>query len=220
MSKKLFQILSLIFSILALAYMCWVHYGFKRFFNIKNGETDQYFETYKKLDKASKDKVVIAFSVDENNMKNIKPFLNSILDQTVRVDDIAVTISSDEKTKIPENLKKLLNVHTFNKDYDDAGNLILSVLREPEANTKIIILEPNTVYGEDFIQTMIEESDKYPDMIIYGDKQNKKQAILVKPKFFDENLAEYKKGEGCCIWLDKCSRVSSKSISYNRNFKI
>jgi hypothetical protein len=63
---------------------------------------------------------------------------------------------------------------------------------------------------------MVDKIQKFPHMIIYGDKKNKKRTILVRPKFFDENLAEYQKGEGCCIWLDKCSKAGSKFISYNK----
>jgi hypothetical protein len=194
--------------------MVLLHYGFIRYYRLLRDDTEKYLEPYKNLERAGKDSVVIAFSLDEN-MKNIKPFLNSLLDQTVKVDDIAVTLHSRHKDKIPENLKKILNVHTYDKDYDDCGNLILSVLREPEAETKIIIIEPGYIYGEDFIQTIVEESDKNPEKIIKC-----KGVVCVRPKFFDEHLAEYKKGDGgSCLWLNKCSKAPTKDISYSMNYR-
>jgi hypothetical protein len=217
MNKRTFQIISLIFSIFALIYMFLVRYGFFRYYRLKEDSTEKYLEKYTSLEKPGKDKVVVAFSADEKSLSTIKPFINSILDQTIKVDDIAITIPEKEKDKIPEDMKKVLNIHTYNKDYDDAGNLILSVLREPEGETKIIILEPNVIYGEDFIQSIVEESESYPNSVIFADG---KRGILVKPKFFDENLAEYQKGMGCCPWLEKCCIGDKRYMSYSKNYRI
>lgn len=217
MNKRTFQIFSLIFSIISLFYMFMVHYGVFRYYRLKSDNMEKYIEKYTGLEKIGKDKIVITFRPDGNSLDAIKPFINSILDQTIKVDDIAITIPEGEREKIPDDVKKVLNINTYDKDYDDAGNLILSVLREPEADTKIIILEPNVIYGEDFIQTIVEESNQNPDCIIYADNN---RGILIKPKFFNENLADYKKGMGCYPWLENCCNAKKVIVNYSKNYRL
>lgn len=220
MSKRLFQIISLIFSILYLIYLFLSYNGITRYLTLHVNSTESYIKNYPNLQKADKDRVVVCFSADLNSLQNIKPFLNSILDQTVRVDDIALTIPSKDINKIPENLKKVLSIYGYNKDYENAGNLISSVLREPEATTKIIIVEPYMVYGEDFIETMIKESSKHKDKIIYAHpSKSPKWGILLKPSFFDDSICHYEKGTGCCNWLEKCADAKSEICPYSQTYK-
>jgi hypothetical protein len=124
-------------------------------------------------------------------------------------------------SEVPNNLKKILTTHHYEKDYDDAVDLIYSVLREPESNTKIILVEPNMIYGKDFIESMIEDSDKNPEKIIYADKsKNKKYGILLKPKFFDEKITDYVKGKGYCAWLKQCSLCDGDNcIDYSPTYR-
>jgi len=219
MSKKTIQIISLIFSIIGLLYMFLSYYGIIRYIKLHFTSTENYLENYTKLPKASKDRVAICFTADQTQLNKLKPFINSILDQTVKVDDIALTIPSKDY-KIPKNLNKILSTYEYNKDYDDAGNLICSILREPESNTKIIVVEPNMIYGHDFIENIIEESEKHPEKIIYANKSKlPKWGILLKPKFFNEKISIYEKGKGCCPWLEECSQVGSENINYSPTYK-
>jgi hypothetical protein len=219
MNKKIFQILSLISAILGLIFLILQRYGYTRFLGMHLYSTEHYISNYKNLEKMGKDRVIVSFTVNEDEMYNLKPFINSILDQTVRVDDIAVTIPYKNAKKIPKNLKNVLSIHGCDKDYDDAGNLICSVLREPEANTKIIMVEPYMIYGEDFIETMINESDKNPDSIIYGDpSKDKKYGILIKPIFFTDKISKYQKGKGCDAWLKECANAKDVVIDYKPIF--
>lgn len=220
MSKRLFQIISLIFSILYLIYLFLSYNGITRYITLHVNSTESYIKNYPELQKANKDRVVVCFSADENSLKNLSPFLNSILDQTVRVDDIALTIQNKDLDKVPENLKKVLSIYGYSKDYENAGNLINSVLREPESTTKIIIVEPYMIYGEDFIEKMITESDKHTDKIIYAHPSKlPKWGILIKPSFFNDNICHYEKGTGCCNWLSKCTDAKSEILPYSQTYK-
>jgi hypothetical protein len=212
MSKKLWQIFSLILSVLGLIYLCLSYYGIIRYFKLRYTDTEYYISNYVKKPKIGKDRIVISF---EGTEKNMKPFINSVLDQTVRVDDIGIYLNKD--IPIPESLKKILSVYRCDKDYDNAGNLISSILREPETNTKIIILEPNKIYGEDFIQNIIEQSDKNPEKIIKVNKTDSE--MLVKPKFFTEKITNYKKGKGKTQWVEECFKGEIMSIDYSPIFK-
>jgi hypothetical protein len=179
-------------------------------------KTEHYVNKYKNLPKKP-DRVVVCFSVDDK--KDIKPFIKSILDQTIQIDDIGLTIPEEQnEDSLPSVIKKILSLYKHSKDYDDANTLVCSVLRETEGDTKIIILEPNMVYGEDFIQTLIEESEKNPDNVIHVNSENSKQ-MLVKPRFFTDKISGYQKGTGCLPWLKECQKVPSTVINYSTNYK-
>jgi len=215
MLKRKFQIFSLVLSIFVLIYLYLDYYGYIRMHRLRTRDFEYYINKYKSLPKADKKRVVISF---DNPKGNIKPFINSILDQTVRVDDIGITLNSKEKVNIPENLKKIINIYTYEKDYKDAGNTICSVLREPETDTKIIILNPNKIYGIDFIQSIIEKSNENPDKImLLGKDEN---TYLIKPKFFTENFCNYENGYNSMKWLEKQNKNGVVILEYNDIFNL
>lgn len=181
--------------------------GIIRYFKLHFVNPEPYINSYKNLDKASqKDKIVVAFSyLQSGSNTQIKPFINSILDQTVRVDDIAVSIPYKNISSIPSNIKKVLSLYGTSVQYSDSG--VCHALREPEANTKIILLEPNVVYGQDFIEKMVDFSDKNPGKMIIS-----KYAKLIKPKFFDKNLS-------CQDVIETCCGVDKIKLEYFENFK-
>jgi hypothetical protein len=185
---------------------------------LKRNPTEYYVNKYSKLPKADKKRVVIVFSVNQDEIGNIKPFINSLLDQTVRVDDIAFTAPVKNKELIPKNLRNVINTYVYDKDYEDLGTIIPTVLREPESNTKIIIVEPNNIYREDFIQTMVEKSNENPDKIIYI--KNRPKIMLIKPSFFKEDFCDYKSGNNCNEWFGKCCNNEKISIDYEDIIKV
>lgn len=208
MSKKPFLYLSLILTIVSMVFLLLSYLGFIRYIRMHTDSKEKYLDNYKNLPKADKkDKVVVCFALDEK--KDIKPFINSILDQTTRVDDIVLT--TRDRDRYPE-LEKIVSYHTYKKDYGDNANLICSILREPESSTKIILVEPNIVYGQDFIEHMVGVSDTNKDSII-----KHKNAMLIKPAFFDNKICNYKKGE--TDWLKKCTNSNTIKDNYFGNFK-
>ena len=212
--KRAFQIFSLILSIIGVIYLCLSYYGYLRYFTLHIKNTESYIENYTKLEK-SKGRVVVAFNANDKNIKRIKPSVNSILDQGIRVSDIGLTLPYKLYPNIDENFKKVLSLYGYSKDYKDSQNLVCSILREPESETKIILLDPEIVYGEDFIETIISASEKYPDKIIYS-----KYAILIKPKFFDEMVSCPKNELTCKEWIEKCGKNKGvEIIEYSENFK-
>lgn len=212
MSKKSKQIFYLILSVISLVYLILSYCGVFRYFGLHYFSIEKYIKNYQDLPKADKQRVIVSFQYESD--KNLKTFINSILDQTVKVDDIGVTIPQNMLKNIPENMKKVLSTYSYDKDYDNAGNLVCSILREPESNTKIILVDPTIVYGEDFIEKMVEGSNKNPDKIIYAKQNNPKWGVLIKPKFFDDKISDYKKGKGCCPWMEECCKVKSFCINY------
>lgn len=220
MAKKTWVIISLIISIIALMYMFLVHYGIMRYFNMHTSSMEPYIKNYHNLPKSDKkNRVVISFVADEGQLNKLKPFINSILNQSVRVDDIALTIPYKLVNKVPKDLKKIVSVYGINKDYDDANKLVPVLLREPEAGTKIIIVEPNMVYGKDFVADMVDASNNDSNSVIYGKKGLTRYGMLVKPEFFDEKVSKYQAGSGCCGWAGKCANADFFEIGCPETYK-
>lgn len=221
--KKSTIIISLVLSVITLLYIILDYCGYIRYIKLHLFSTEHYLKNYKNLEKADKNRVIVSFSLPLV-VGSLKPFINSLLDQSVRVDDIIINIkdSGSIDTSFLKTLetdyKKVLTINKYKKDYDDASNLICSVLREPETNTKIILVDPGIVYGKDFIQDLVDKSIKEPDKIIYGNSGKKlKDGILVKPGFFDNKISDYSKGSGCYKWIANCSSKECDFAGYNES---
>jgi hypothetical protein len=203
-----------VLSIIGLLYLILSYNGIIRYFNLHFTNTELLIEKYKNIPKLGNDKIIISFEWKDNN---IKSFMNSLLDQSIRVDDIGVTTNNENSNKIQKN--NLLNIYTYSKDYEKCGNMINCILREPEANTKIILLDSDMVYGDDFIETLVSESNKNPDKIICGNKdKSEKNGILIKPKFFDTNITKYQKGMSK-NWLEQNAKADFVILNYSPNYK-
>lgn len=206
MHKKTLVIISLVISIVSLIYMFLVYYGVIRYYLLHHRSTEHYFNKYGKIP-PSKDRVVVSFTATPEQLKNLKPFINSILDQTVRVNDIALTVPYKDINKVPDEFKHLLSIYGIKNNYNHANDIIPVILREPDSNTKIIVVNPTMVYGNDFIADMIDESKTGQDTIIYGRIGTNKYGILIKPAFFTDKITECKNTDQNCTWINKFAPV-------------
>jgi hypothetical protein len=149
----------------------------------------------------------------------MKPMINSILDQTVKVDAIALVIPYKYKGKkydIPKYIKDVANIFPSGKDYGDGTKLIPMLFREMECSTTIIALDDNIVYGQDFIYTMIEESKKSPNSVLV---EKKGTAILVKPEHFGCDVINREKENFDDEWFMSRAK-NNKVIDYGENYSI
>ena len=214
MQKKTILIISLIISIFSLFYFIVDYYGYIRYLKLHYYDNNSYLQNYTLLPKSNKDRVVICFTTTLDNIFNIKPFINSILDQSLRVDEIILILPYDDVKNVPDNIKKILSVQGYKKKYNSSPNVICSVLTEPEATTKIILVEPSTIYPSDFVENIVEASNKHPDKIIYSSNTKQtKYGILIKPKFFDDKISKYEETCSNTDFLDKCT--NNPTIIYN-----
>ena len=87
-------------------------------------------------------------------------------------------------------------------------------------DTTIIILpKKKIIFGKDYIETLIETSQLFPDNAIL-DKIN--EVILIKPKFFDSKVVDYDHdycNEEVQNWIINNLLVEKKEIKYNENYK-
>lgn len=200
MKKKTVVILSLLSALITLIYILGDYYGWNRYFALHLYNPSSYIEVYKKLEKADpKNRVIINFTTTPERLSKLKPLIASLLDQTVQVSEIALTVPYDYK--VPDDISKLVSLYRYKKEYGEMAGLIPVVLRERDADTKIIVVKDDLIYPKDYIQTLVESSEKSPNKIIIGDG-----GVLVKPLFFPTESLEKVSDD----ILDKCGKDKTR----------
>ena len=220
MSKRNIMIILLIISsILSLIMTFFSYFGITRYFICHVNNCDGFIQKYSKLPKSSDGRVVISFSADPNKLNRLKPFINSILDQTVKVDLIAMIIPDDGRDinyVIPDYIKDFAVIFHAGRGYGKGTKLIPMLLREKECDTTIITLDENIVYGQDFIYSLIEESKNYSESVLTDKKGT---FMLSKPEHFDCDVINREKDSLDNDWfLQKA--LKSKIFNYRENYKI
>ena len=161
-------VLLLIFSIIALGCIILAYFGVFRKLMINLKEPEDYIQTYHNLDrlesKIDNYRFVISLATTPEDISKMKPVISSLLDQTVKVDEICINIPPDAAGIIPDYMEKCLRVYKINKDYGPSNNIIPVINREKNAKTVLIALENDVVYGKDFI----ERFTKHLTNIKYG----------------------------------------------------
>lgn len=185
MRKKTIIILSGLLTFISLIAIVMSYYGYIRYFQIKRQKPTLYIEQYKNLPLATEEKTIISFCADLDKLEKIKPFISSILDQTVRVNRIL--FPCPEGTELPKYLKDTVNLCPIGVNYGLGKEFVPILLKEKNESTNIIVLDTNVIYGKGYIESLVAEAEKYPRSII-TDQNN--YGILIKPKFYDSNILE------------------------------
>ncbi len=179
---------------------------------------EKYDHNYIRLPKASGGRTVISLTSIPSRIDHIKTTLNSLLDQTVRVDEISLNLPrktrrGGDKLVIPNFLKGLKNVKIYIIDDDQgpATKLLPTLRRERGEDTRIIYLDDDMVYNKSLIETLTNYSNIHPDLAIANRAWNVKDyletgngyndkgsgiwdiamgyaGVLVKPKFFTDDV--------------------------------
>lgn len=196
--NNLIHIISIIASLISIVVSILVYFGIMRYIKLYMSKTvDKYVEKYIDLPLASEKRVVVVLSVqNEDELKSIIPTVNSLLDQTVRVNQLFLVLPIDSDFEVPENLTKVLSVVKPGKVYDDKYQDIISILqREKEKDTFIIKVSNGIIYGNEFIENVIETSEANPDSVI---KDSSNSFLLVKSDLVilddDSKFSNFKNG--------------------------
>ena len=223
MERKKIILISLVITIISMIYLLLDLFGFIRYIKLYMFSTTKYIKDYKNLNKNYKDKVVISLTTTPDNMKNIKYVINSLLDQTIKVDSILLCIPYGSEYKVPIELKDAVSIIRCGKK-GQLTPLNVAINNEGESTTKIIILGDNCIYGKDFIETLIETSNENPnDIICVGNSINLKKGAVFNTDFFnvdflDDNI------ENTIIPFDKINNYfknhKKKYIKYSENYKV
>ena len=192
MKKKNLIILCLLSAVFSIIYIVLNYYGLIRYTNMYFYSIEHYLNNYTTLDQVNKKhKVIISIIVKEEQLKNIKYVIKSLLDQTVKVNLISIVLPDNNNYILPDELNKTVAIYKYSHTKKSLGNLnsILStIIREGDATTKIVTLQAGTIYGKDFIETILEESEKYPESVIYVNSEKNNYIELEKGVVFNAGL--------------------------------
>lgn len=206
------NILTLIFSFLSVVFIFLSYFGIKRYILLHLGSGNKIIEKYNELDSADEEnKTIIGMYVNKNRINKIKPVILSLLDQTVKVDNIILV--ADKDADIPSNYSDIVSVIRCGKNYGDtnANACIPLLLKENDNNTRLLIVEDNIIYGKDFVENIIEEFNKNPSRSLRN-----KNTILVIPEFFKSDLNRCSDNTD---WLDMHLTSNMENFKYKENYK-
>ena len=153
--------------LLSIAFILFSYYEIWRYLGCHMRHPDG--NGYQSLERADSNRVVVICDRHAS-----KPFLNSILDQTVKVDEIGAI---DAPYPIVTSY--------------GAQPLKTSLQHERNSKTKLILVDGDTVYTPEFLEELIETSKKYPGFIIYGNEsKGVSGGILFTPDSLNETILE------------------------------
>jgi hypothetical protein len=226
MEKNTIVAISLISAVISLIYLLLSYFGIIRYGSIYLYSIESYSRNYKNLDRVDNNhRVIISLKADKN-INKLDKTIKSLLDQTVKVDFITLILPSTSKFSLENNLENVLKIDKCDNDYGNLTCLIPNLLREGDAQTQIILLKTGFIYGKDFIETILEKSQKNPNSIIYTknkkDNLNLSKAVLVttdmfSAKFIDETSTKKDKDKWFNEYIKDINKISIKD---RENYKI
>lgn len=224
MSKKNWIIFSVVSSFISLIFVFLTYFGILRYIKICRSSPEQFEKIYGNVEKAHKNRVVISLTTTPERINKLKSVISSLLDQTVRVDEISINLPPNKKYIIPEYIKnsKVIKVYIGGVDYGDMCMITPCLMRETTKDTIIIFVKDNKIYGKDLIQDLIEASDTDKKFMICSDHKSK-DAILVKSEFFNIDALETSKKFPPDVFLKeylKNKNIDTKYLNYGENYKI
>jgi hypothetical protein len=215
MNKLNIMILSIVLSVISIVYAILSYCGCIRYILIHKNSCEKYIKRYKNLPLSQENKrVVLSFTTTPGKIGNIKPIINSILDQTVSVNQIALNIPKTITYNIPDYFTKFANIYRSGKNYGVGNKIIPTLLREGERDTIIIYVNDTHILGKDFIENMIDYHETFPNKVIVS-----KCGVLVTPGFFDETVVDNDKKMYSDEWILNHFIVDIKKVEYNESFK-
>ncbi len=203
---------------LLLIFLWWL--GVFRCCELKKKPLEQYIEKYKKLKKVDgAGKVIISLTTTPSRIKDksMEIMLKSILDQTVRVNKIYLHIPENKDYEIPDEYNKIVKIMKCGRDYGVCSKFVPMMLKEDNADTIVIILKDNLIYGKDYIEKVIKNFLKHPDKAIVS-----KSGTVLKPNFIDGKFVEEKNDSSNYNeeWIISTIQVPKRNFNYCRNFKL
>lgn len=185
-------------------------FDFYRFFNICfcNDMTDSIknYSNVKKNKKCSS-KIIVSLSCRPGEEYKLKKVLISLLNQTVRIDQISINIpyvsNDNKKYFIPKEYEDVAIIHKCGVDYENNNNIIHTLYREGEYGTIIIGLDENYIYGKTFLEELLNFSLNNNNYAIFFP-----EGMLVKPEFFQKEI----------IYADKINNIKKFLKAKTMNF--
>ena len=157
MEKRRIIIMTIISTIISMVIILCSYFGITRYYLLRFQSSDSYISTYPTIRKTDTN-VTVSISTTPKRIEKIRPMINSILDQTVRVDRIILVVDQDAIDRgytLPSYLNKIAILFPTGKDYGSGccNSMVPMLLTEKECDTTIIALLDDVIYGKDYIET-------------------------------------------------------------------
>lgn len=121
---------------------------------------------YDRKPRASDSRVVITMSTIPDRIRLIGPTLASLLDQSVRVDEIAINVPLVSRKgleySIPSWLKRLrhVKIHRVKKDLGP-GTKVFDTLRRESPGTRVIAVDDDNIYNSNTIAVLVNSFEHH-----------------------------------------------------------
>ena len=223
MNKRLMLIISLVFSLLSLVYVVLDYFGYLRCWRLHASTTSEpYIQKYSKLDTmddpsdgSPSKRTLIGVSVcNGTHPKRVLRTVNSLLDQTVKVDMIVV-VYPPSFTPTPDLKKAARMMPSGVSSGDQALSAIRTLVQqEGDADARVLNVGDDVTYGQDFVETLLEQALKEPTKVVYW-KESPKKGMVV-PMSTSCSLGGDKTSDECVNELT--TRMSTDYVAYSGNF--
>lgn len=178
----------IISAIVSLISILITYFDITRYITLHFSSLRKHIESYQQLpDASSNDRVVVVTSGHDKLETTVK----SLLDQTVKVDEMSATPKLGEYN-LPESLKDVLKPLKAGKGYVGCQTLMLAVLCTKLDKTMILWAKPGYVYGKTSIATMVEKASEHPSKPIVSSCG---RMAIVRPSHFTADT----NSESCSI---------------------
>lgn len=168
---------------------------------LETTDTHEYIKKYPNLPNASDEiKVIISFSL--HDVDDFKSFLNSILDQTKRVDEIIAIVPS-ENTVIPDYAKSVVIPLVSKKSCGFGTKIIHTLLYERDADTIIIGLDSKKIYSHDYIETITNKLLQNKSLSLFSEDTIALRPCGISEDIMDRNLSDYP----LLLFKEKCYNI-------------
>ena len=171
--------------------------------------------THKKKITSFSSKIIVSISCRPQNSHKLEPLLASLLDQTIKIDQIALNIPYKTKDGRDYQIKKVcedvVSVYRCGNDYGKENNIIPALLREGEYGTIVISLDENIIYGKNFLELLIQTSVQNNNCAIMFN-----EGMLVKPEFFTRDILYAEN----IVSVKKYIKSRKINFEYYENYKI
>lgn len=134
------------------------YFGIFRYLNLSRKSCEYFCENYLKTDRVNnKNKVVVSMYVAGSDLAS-NMTLKSILDQTVHPDQIIIV--TEGPITIPDFLKRdSIVVQQSAGTYKQSAAFMIPLQTQKDNRTKIVVVTDGVIYGTDFLETIVDQSD-------------------------------------------------------------
>ena len=147
-----------IISLIVVGIVIWICMRKGRDNFVKNiNNTEEAIKKYMNLPPSCSRRTVVALTATEDEMSALERTILSLVKQTCRVNQFALTILMDREVVLPPTINKFVNLFKAGRYYGKVGTAIIpTLLRENDANTIIIFVKPGDTFKTSFVHEITE----------------------------------------------------------------